>query len=112
MEVPGRAVNLATRRCFHTPAALALMMRPGTLVSISDEALATSIARSSDSGAGGCHHRRDTWYCTDGNSEMYRATVGDFGCWEAVRVDGDGKVISLEPVSGCVNLPDVLGLGR
>ena len=93
-------------------AALALMMRPGTLVSVSDEALATSIARSSDSGAGGCHHRRDTWYCTDGNSEMYRATVGDFGCWEAVRVDGDGKVISLEPVSGCVNLPDVLGLGR
>jgi hypothetical protein len=43
---------------------------------------------------------------------MYRATVGDFGCWEAVRVDGDGKVISLEPVSGCVSLPDVLGLGR
>ena len=31
---------------------------------------------------------------------------------EWARVDGDGKVISLEPVSGCVSLPDVLGLGR
>ena len=89
-----------------------LTLRPGTVLSISDEALATSIARSADTGAGGCHHRRDAWFCTDGDSRMYRATVGDYGCWEAVTVTPAGKVASLEPVSGCVNLPDVLGLGR
>jgi hypothetical protein len=93
-------------------AAAALAMRPGTVVGISDQALATSIARSADATTGGCHHRRDSWFCTDGDSRMYRATVGDYGCWEAVAVTGRGKVASLEPVSGCVNLPDVLGLGR
>ncbi|HET6832099.1 MAG TPA: hypothetical protein VFH44_12205 [Solirubrobacterales bacterium] len=93
-------------------AAVALTLRPGTLISISDEALATSIARSAGSPAGGCHHRRDAWFCTDGDSRMYRATVGDYGCWEAVTVNAAGKVVSLDPVSGCVNLPDVLGIGR
>jgi hypothetical protein len=93
-------------------AVAALTLRPGTLISISDEALATSIARSADSDPGGCHHRRDAWFCTDGDSRMYRATVGDYGCWEAVNVTPDGKVASLDPVYGCVNLPDVLGLGR
>ena len=87
-------------------------MRPGTVLGISDQALATSIARSSGSAAGGCHHRRGTWFCTDGDSRMYQATVGDFGCWEAVKVDDGGRVVSLDPVSGCVNLPDLLGIGR
>lgn len=93
-------------------AAAGLTLRPGTVLSISDEALATSIARSAATGAGGCHHRDDDWFCTDGDSRMYRATVGDYGCWEAVKVTPAGKVASLEPVSGCVNLPDVLGIGR
>lgn len=93
-------------------AAIGLTLRPGTILSISDEALATSIARSADSDPGGCHHRRDTWYCTDGDSRIYRATVGDYGCWEAVNVTSTGVVVSLDPVSGCVSLPDVLGLGR
>lgn len=93
-------------------AAIALTLRPGTLISISDEALATSIARSAGSPAGGCHHRRDAWFCTDGDSRLYRATVGDYGCWEALNVDRRGEVISLDPVSGCVNLPDFLGIGR
>jgi hypothetical protein len=88
-----------------------LTLRPGTVLSISDEALATSIARSADADTGGCHHRRDAWFCTDGDSRMYRATVGDYGCWEAVKVTAGGKIASLEPVSGCVNLPDVLGIG-
>lgn len=92
-------------------AVAALALRPGTVVGISDQALATSIARSADTAAGGCHHRRSTWFCTDGDSRMYRATVGDYGCWEAVAVTENGKVASLEPVSGCVILPDVLGLG-
>ena len=92
--------------------AVGLTLRPGTLMSVSDEALATSIARSADaSKAGGCHHREKSWFCTDGDSRMYRATVGDFGCWEAITVTESGKVTSLEPVQGCVNLPDVLGLG-
>ena len=89
-----------------------LAVRPGTLVSVSDQALATSIARSADTDAGGCHHRGDAWSCTDGDSRMYRATVGDFGCWEAVTVDSGGKVVSLEPVTGCVDAADVLGLGH
>jgi len=89
-----------------------LTLRPGTVLSISDEALATSIARSADTDAGGCHHRSETWFCTDGDSRMYRATVGDYGCWEALTVTAAGKVASLEPVNGCVNLPDVLGVGR
>ena len=89
-----------------------LTLRPGTVLSISDEALATSIARSADTAAGGCHHRSDSWFCTDGDSRMYRATVGDYGCWEAVKVTPAGKIASLEPVSGCVNLPDVLGIGH
>jgi hypothetical protein len=93
-------------------AAVGLTLRPGTLISISDEALATSIARSADSPTGGCHHRKGAWFCTDGDSRIYRATVGDYGCWEAVNVTPDGKVASLDPVSGCVNLPDVLGFGR
>jgi hypothetical protein len=93
-------------------AAVALALRPGTVLSISDEALATSIARQAGSPTGGCHHRRDAWFCTDGDSRMYRATVGDYGCWEAVTVDAGGRVVSLDPVSGCVNLPDVLGIGR
>ena len=76
------------------------------------EALATSIARSADTAAGGCHHRRDAWFCTDGDSRMYRATVGDYGCWEAVKVTPAGKIASLEPVYGCVNLPDFLGIGH
>lgn len=89
-----------------------LALRPGTILSISDEALATSIARSADADAGGCHHRGDSWFCTDGDSRMYRATVGDYGCWEAVTVTPAGKIASLDPVSGCVNLPDFFGLGR
>jgi len=92
--------------------AVGLTLRPGTLLSISDEALATSIARSADSDPGGCHHRGEAWFCTDGDSRLYRAAVGDYGCWEAVKVTPAGKVASLDPVSGCVNLPDVLGLGR
>lgn len=93
--------------------AIGLTLRPGTVLSISDEALATSIARTADaSKPGGCHHRADAWVCTDGDSRMYRATVGDYGCWEAVTVTPDGKVSSLDPVEGCVNLPDVLGFGR
>ncbi len=93
--------------------AIGLTLRPGTVLSISDEALATSIARSADaSKPGGCHHRENSWFCTDGDSRIYRATVGDYGCWEAVTVTRDGKVSSLNPVSGCVNLPDVLGLGH
>lgn len=89
-----------------------LTMRPGTVLGISDQALATSIARTADaSGAGGCHHRDDRWVCTDGDSRIYRATVSDYGCWEAVSVTADGKVASLEPVDGCVSLPDVLGFG-
>lgn len=93
-------------------AAIALFARPGTVFSVSDRALATSIARDAGSATGGCHHRRDAWFCTDGDSRMYRAVVGDFGCWEAVRVDAGGSVVSLDPVSGCVNLPDVLAIGR
>jgi hypothetical protein len=93
-------------------AAAWLSLRPGTLVGISDQALATSIARSADTKAGGCHHRGDSWFCTDGDSRMYRASVGDYGCWEAVTVTARGEVSSLDPVSGCVNLPDVLGLGH
>jgi hypothetical protein len=89
-----------------------LTLRPGTVLSVSDEALATSIARSADADKGGCHHRRDAWVCTDGDSRMYRATVGDYGCWEAVTVTPRGKISSLEPVDGCVNLPDVLGIGH
>lgn len=92
--------------------AAALVMRPGTLVSVSDEALATSIARGADTEAGGCHHRGARWTCTDGDSRIYRATVGDYGCWEAVRVDSGGRIVSLDPVSGCVDLADLLGLGH
>ena len=91
--------------------AIGLTLRPGTVLSISDQALATSIARTADASAtGGCHHRADSWTCTDGDSRIYRATVGDYGCWEAVTMTTDGKVSSLDPVEGCVNLPDVLGL--
>lgn len=91
--------------------AIGLALRPGTVLSISDQALATSIARTADaSKTGGCHHRNDSWFCTDGDSHMYRATVGDYGCWEAVTVTPDGKVESLDPVTGCVELPDVLGI--
>jgi hypothetical protein len=93
-------------------AAAAMFVRPGTVISVSDRALATSIARNAGSETGGCHHRREAWFCTDGASRMYRAIVGDFGCWEAVKVDAGGRVVSLDPVSGCVNLPDVLGIGR
>ena len=93
-------------------AAIGLTLRPGTVLSVSDEALANSIARSADSAPGGCHHRRDAWFCTDGDSRMYRATVSDFGCWEAIKVTAGGEIVSLDPVSGCVNLPDVLGIGR
>jgi len=90
--------------------AVGLMMRPGTVLGISDQALATSIARSADASAiGGCHHRDDRWFCTDGDSRIYRATVGDYGCWEAITVTPGGKVASMEPVEGCVSLPDVLG---
>ena len=91
--------------------AIGLTLRPGTVLSISDQALATSIARTADASAtGGCHHRADSWTCTDGDSRIYRATVGDYGCWEAVTVTTGGKVASLDPVEGCVSLPDVLGL--
>jgi hypothetical protein len=93
-------------------AAAALFVRPGTVISVSDRALATSIARNAGSETGGCHHRREAWFCTDGDSRMYRATVGDYGCWEAVKVDAGGRIVSLDPVSGCVNLPDLLGIGR
>jgi len=92
--------------------AAGLFLRPGTLVSVSDEALATSIARSAGVDAGGCHHRGDRWTCTDGDSRIYRASVGDYGCWEAVKVDAGGAPVSLEPVSGCVDLPDLLGIGH
>jgi hypothetical protein len=91
--------------------AIGLTLRPGTVLGISDVALAASIARTADaSEPGGCHHRANTWFCTDGDSRMYRATVGDYGCWEAVTVTPDGTVSSLHPVEGCVSLPDVLGL--
>lgn len=86
-----------------------LLLRPGTVIGVSDDALAESIARSTDSGETGvCDGSDEEKTCSVGMGGGYAVTIGDYGCWDAEPAARGGMV---EDLSGCVTVLDYAGIG-
>ena len=103
-----------------------LALRPGTVIGVSDEALAESIAGAQDAEKPGkCKGPDDARACTGEGDERLRVTIDGYGCWDA-KPDtsggagggkGKGKAAgsdaqvagSAEKLSGCVNALDSVG---
>lgn len=100
-----------------------LVLRPGTVIGVSDEALAESIAGAQDAAkAGKCAGGDDQRTCTgDGGGDL-RVEIDNYGCWDATAAGGKGGGAakgkaakpgangrSAEKFSGCVNVLDYVG---
>lgn len=95
-------------------AIVGLALRPGTVIGVSDDALAESVARASDAkDAGTCSGEDDRRTCSGGGQTL-QVTIGDFGCWDArasreKRSQAAGPEGSAESLSGCVTVLDYIG---
>ena len=87
-----------------------LALRPGFVIGVSDGALAESIARATDAReAGKCRGDDERSTCESGGGE-YEVKIDDYGCWDATEAGprrGDPNV----PISGCVTVLDLAGIG-
>lgn len=97
-------------------AIVGLALRPGTVVGVSDDALAESVARASDAkDAGTCSGEDDRRTCS-GEGPTWRVMIEDFGCWDATAGRGKGSKPggakgSTVSLSGCVTVLDYVGIG-
>lgn len=96
-------------------AIVGLALRPGTVIGVSDDALAESIARAADTPrAGRCEGGDERRLCRDDRS-TYRVEIGDLGCWDATVAaggdEGQGRRGGEPTLTGCVTILDLVGIG-
>lgn len=88
-----------------------LALRPGTVIGVSDDALAESLARATDAReAGRCQGADERRSCVAGQGE-YEVRIDDFGCWDATEGKDSRRGDSSPGVSGCVTVLDLVGIG-
>lgn len=94
----------------------ALLLRPATVIGVTEKSLAYSLRGANDAGqTGECRGSDDRWTCTAyGGGEasesavpsgVYDIEVDDFGCWKATR-KGGGRA----ELDGCITVVDLVRL--
>lgn len=97
----------------------ALLLRPATLIGVTEKSLAYSVRGASEgSETGECRGSGDRWACSafgsgdptasTGPSSVYTIDVDDFGCWDATRRDGGESGSLPETLDGCITVLDLV----
>jgi len=90
-----------------------LLLRPATVIGVTEKSLAYSVRGAADSDeTGRCQGEGDDWVCTATEGERqvaYVITVDDYGCWEGKRRDRESALPTT--LDGCITITDLVRLG-